>query len=177
VAKRKTLQRDGFTLLSGPRQEPLIFPVRPSSYSRTNQIGADAQAARPGAAHRLELAPRRIHARILLISVERTPHPADIPRESTKAPANARQSPQATLRKAVLLQGVPVHTRPARKHQDRSVTPEVAGSSPVAPVACLPRNRSLPVLSGETVGAEPYEKYNGMPSALERPLAYLVGGV
>jgi hypothetical protein len=54
--------------------------------------------------------------------------------------------------------------------------PEVAGSSPVAPVAAsLSRNRSLPLLSGET--SELSHMRNGMPSALERPLDYLVGGV
>jgi hypothetical protein len=35
------------------------------------------------------------------------------------------------------MQEIPAHSRSARNHQDRPVTPEVAGSSPVAPVKSL----------------------------------------
>ena len=49
-------------------------------------------------------------------------------------PADARQSPQDEVRNALLAPGIPAYPRPRRKLQDRPVTPEVAGSSPVAPV-------------------------------------------
>ena len=61
-----------------------------------------------------------------------------IPRKSRRrppeAPAAARQSPQNHGGNALLMPGIPAHPRSDRKHQDRPVSPEVAGSSPVAPV-------------------------------------------
>ena len=53
---------------------------------------------------------------------------------SPEAPADARKSPQASGRKALLSPEVPACPRTARKRHDRPVTPEVAGLSPVAPV-------------------------------------------
>jgi hypothetical protein len=47
--------------------------------------------------------------------------------------AGTRGSPQVEGAKAQLKAGIPAHLRSARKYQDRPVTPEVAGSSPVAP--------------------------------------------
>jgi len=52
-------------------------------------------------------------------------------------PACTRQSPHRQVRKAPLTAGIPADPRSARKHHDRPVTPEVAGSSPVAPVKVL----------------------------------------
>ena len=49
-------------------------------------------------------------------------------------PACTRQSPHRQVRKALLTEAIPAYSRSARKHHDRPVTPEVAGSSPVAPV-------------------------------------------
>jgi hypothetical protein len=49
-------------------------------------------------------------------------------------PVHARESPHRKGRKTLLMAGIPAYPRPARKRQDRPVTPEVAGSSPVAPV-------------------------------------------
>jgi hypothetical protein len=63
-------------------------------------------------------------------------------------PAGGRQSPQGEVRNALLAPGIPAYPRLARKHQDRPVTPEVAGSSPVAPVK-LPANQHV-VLSALT---------------------------
>ena len=58
-------------------------------------------------------------------------------RRSPEAPARARQFPQHQGRKALATTGIPAYPRSARKRQDRPVTPEVAGSSPVAPVKVL----------------------------------------
>jgi hypothetical protein len=66
---------------------------------------------------------------------------------SPEAPARTRESPQSQGRKALLTPGIPAYPRSARKRHDRPVTPEVAGSSPVAPVK-LPANGSI-VLSGK----------------------------
>src|SRR5439155_19116268 len=48
-----------------------------------------------------------------------------------------RLSPQRHGRKALLWPVIPAYPRSARKRHDRPVTPEVAGSSPVAPVKDL----------------------------------------
>jgi hypothetical protein len=60
-------------------------------------------------------------------------------RSRPEVPGCSRQSPQRQGLKALLLHGIPAYPRSARKPQDRPVTPEVAGSSPVAPVALLSR--------------------------------------
>jgi len=69
------------------------------------------------------------------------------------APADTRESPQDEAGKLLLTAGIPAYPRPARKRQDRPVTPEVAGSSPVAPVK-VPANRPLllPDLAQSTAG-------------------------
>ena len=76
-------------------------------------------------------------------------------------PAGARQSPQDEVRDALLMPGIPAYPRLGRKLRDRPVTPEVAGSSPVAPVSrspCYPplfrseQGRSLPLLVRQQVG-------------------------
>ena len=54
-----------------------------------------------------------------------------------EAPGQTRQSPQRQARKGPLPPAIPAYPRSARKHHDRPVTPEVAGSSPVAPVKFL----------------------------------------
>ena len=59
--------------------------------------------------------------------------PGSSRRRRPQAPAGARQSPQGHGRKALPLPEIPAYSHPARKRQDRPVTPEVAGSSPVAP--------------------------------------------
>jgi hypothetical protein len=68
-----------------------------------------------------------------------------IPRSRTRppqVPAGARQSPQDEVRNALLAAGIPADPRQDRKRQDRPVTPEVAGSSPVAPAQCMPCKRA-----------------------------------
>jgi hypothetical protein len=57
---------------------------------------------------------------------------------SSRSRASPRQSPQRQGRKALLLLGIPAYPRSSRKRHDRPVTPEVAGSSPVAAVFRLP---------------------------------------
>jgi hypothetical protein len=59
---------------------------------------------------------------------------ADPARGPPQVPASARQCPQDEVRNALLAPGIPAYPRPVRKRQDRPVTPEVAGSSPVGPV-------------------------------------------
>jgi hypothetical protein len=54
-------------------------------------------------------------------------------RRPPEAPASARQFPQDPGQEALLTPGIPAYPRSARKGHDRPVTPEVAGSSPVAP--------------------------------------------
>jgi hypothetical protein len=54
---------------------------------------------------------------------------------SPEAPARTRQYPQRHRRKALLAPGIHAYPRSGRTRQDRPVTPEVAGSSPVAPVS------------------------------------------
>jgi hypothetical protein len=56
-------------------------------------------------------------------------HPAGGRRTPPPAPANTRKS---RVERPALAQ-IPAYSRSARKRQDRPVTPEVAGSSPVAP--------------------------------------------
>jgi hypothetical protein len=65
-----------------------------------------------------------------------------------QTPARTRKSPQRRGRKALLTAEIPAYPRSARKRHDRPVTPEVAGSSPVAPVT-IPANRHV-VLSVQT---------------------------
>jgi hypothetical protein len=85
------------------------------------------------------------------------PYPAQIPSRSRlrqrriprssrwrspEAPADPRQSPQDHWREVLLSPEIPAYPRSARKRHDRAVTPEVAGSSPVAPVKS-PQIRNL----------------------------------
>ena len=58
-------------------------------------------------------------------------------RSTPRTPACTRQSPQGQGRKALLTAGIRADPRSARNDHDRPVTPEVAGSSPVAPVKSL----------------------------------------
>jgi hypothetical protein len=65
-------------------------------------------------------------------------------RRSPEAPVCTRQSSQRHGRRGTLTAEIPTYSRPARKYQDRPVTPEVAGSSPVAPVSELPATKHFP---------------------------------
>jgi hypothetical protein len=62
-------------------------------------------------------------------------HPAGGGRKRPEAPPDARPSPQAPERKELLWRRIPAYHRSTRKCHDRPVTPEVAGSSPVAPIS------------------------------------------
>jgi hypothetical protein len=66
--------------------------------------------------------------------VRQRPIPRRSGRRSPEAPARTRRSPQDDRRKDLLTRGIPAYPRSGRKRHDRPVTPEVAGSSPVAPV-------------------------------------------
>jgi hypothetical protein len=84
---------------------------------------------------------------------DRIPRPSR--RRSPEAPARARRSPQGHGEAALLSPVIPAYSGPARTYQDRPVTPEVAGSSPVAPVEnilqmaffCCPIRRKRPPVS------------------------------
>ena len=67
-----------------------------------------------------------------------------------EGPVGSRESPQLQGRKALRFAGIPAYPRSTWKRQDRPVTPEVAGSSPVAPVK-VPANLSI-LLSAQTPG-------------------------
>src|SRR5918995_6282205 len=60
---------------------------------------------------------------------------------------------------------IPAYSRSARKRQDRPVTPEVAGSSPVAPVFEVPAN-SYVVLAEQTWPCPPWPNCLSGPCAL-----------
>jgi hypothetical protein len=77
---------------------------------------------------------RRVQHSSRWLSAKTTTHPAPIPQEVAGSSRPTGQSPQRQCRKTLLTAGIPAHPRLDRKRQDRPVTPEVAGSSPVAPV-------------------------------------------
>jgi len=87
-------------------------------------------------------------------------------RRSPEAPAGARKSPQDGGRKALHWRQIPAFPRPARRRQDRPVTPEVAGSSPVAPV-------KAPVCRGTCAVRTPRPRQLARPHAgCPRPCAW-----
>ena len=65
---------------------------------------------------------------------ETTRDPAHIPREVAGSSCRFPVIPASHVAKVLRMPEIPAHSRSARNHQDRPVTPEVAGSSPVAPV-------------------------------------------
>jgi len=79
-----------------------------------------------------------------------TLRPAQIPQKGAEAPAGCRPSRQRQGRKDLLSWVIPAHPRSAPNDQDRPVTPEVAGSSPVAPVR-KPCINALVVVAPENV--------------------------
>jgi hypothetical protein len=119
------------TASSRPRADP-IAGVAASSVGRrcdaaTSRSGADPS---PRVERRVPSAPASFQ-----LGQRRIPH---ISRgRSPEAPAHPRESPQCEGRKALLTAEIPAYPRSARKRHDRPVTPEVAGSSPVAPVKSL----------------------------------------
>jgi hypothetical protein len=64
-----------------------------------------------------------------------TSHPVLIPREVAGHPRPRPPIPAKAEWKGLLLLQISAYPRSAPKRQDRPVTPEVAGSSPVAPVS------------------------------------------
>jgi hypothetical protein len=63
-----------------------------------------------------------------------TLHPAHIPQGVAGSPRQPPAMPATPDRKVPLSAVIPAYSRSGRNHHDRPVTPEVAGSSPVAPV-------------------------------------------
>ena len=92
---------------------------------------------------RNEVAPHPTRRTVYKVANKRMPRISR--RRSSEAPADPRRSPQITATEALLTVVIPAYPRPARNYQDRPVTPEVAGSSPVAPVASY-RNCSASVI-------------------------------
>jgi hypothetical protein len=78
-------------------------------------------------------------------------------RRSSEAPADPRRSPQITATEALLTAVIPANPRPARSEHDRPVTPEVAGSSPVAPALKVPATWGS-MLSGQARPVAPWPK-------------------
>jgi hypothetical protein len=72
-----------------------------------------------------------------LFSNETTWHPAHIPQEVAGNPRPPPEIPATPRAKHLLSPVIPAYSRPARNRHDRPVTPEVAGSSPVAPAKYL----------------------------------------
>jgi hypothetical protein len=79
-----------------------------------------------------EVAPHPTRRTVYKVANKRIPRISR--RRSSEAPADPRRSPQITATEALLTAVIPAYPRPARNYQDRPATPEVAGSSPVAPV-------------------------------------------
>ena len=79
-------------------------------------------------------------------------------------PARARQSPKKPSGKACSCRKIPAYSRSARKRQDRPVTPEVAGSSPVTraedmrPRVCGSTFRGCTTCAGGRSAASLHEK-------------------
>jgi len=69
-----------------------------------------------------------------LFAIQATAHPAPIPQEAAGSCRRHPPIPAGQEHKALLAPQIPAQSRLARNYQDRPVTPEVAGSSPVAPV-------------------------------------------
>ena len=92
---------------------------------------------------------------------ETTAYPALIPHEAAASSRRRPAIPHWQGRKVLLTAGIPADSRSARKRRDRPVTPEVAGSSPVAPALKVPARggfsfrRSLPARSRDGVWMGP----------------------
>ena len=71
------------------------------------------------------------------LAIETTTHPALIPQELAGTSRQYPLIPATRRSEALLLPEIPAYPRSARKRHDRPVTPEVAGSSPVALVKFL----------------------------------------
>jgi hypothetical protein len=84
-----------------------------------------------------------------LFATQATSHPALIPQKAAGIPRPRPVIPARQRARDPLASGIPAHSRSASKRQDRPVTPEVAGSSPVAPVKYL-QNALLCCLSWRT---------------------------
>ena len=102
--------------------------------------------------------PRRADAVVLFArcQIRQRLIPRSSRRRSPQVPAGTRESPQRRSRKALLTAGIPAYSHSARNYHDRPVTPELAGSSPVAPVENILQIKSLlSVLARTTDGFRP----------------------
>jgi hypothetical protein len=82
---------------------------------------------------------------------ETTEHPALIPQKVAGASRRRPPNPARRRLKALLAPIIPADPRPDRRDQDRPVTPEVAGSSPVAPVEKVLQIGLLLSILGQTI--------------------------
>ena len=95
-----------------------------------------------------------------------TRRPALIPHEVAGSSRPYPAIPATRGAERLLLPGIPADARSARKRQDRPVTPEVAGSSPVAPVfrsacksgGCVAAVDGSSRPPGPFVGPSPFER-------------------
>jgi hypothetical protein len=87
---------------------------------------------RPGANAAGFFASRTYRGVAMFDNISSRVHPAGGRRKLPPEPGKPRKINE---RNALLSQAIPAYPRPTRRHQDRPVTPEVAGSSPVAPVS------------------------------------------
>ena len=117
------------TASSRPRADPIAgvgaWSVGEGATRRLTRSGADPS---PRVERRVPSAPASSQ-----LGQRRIPHKSR--GRPPEAPAHPRESPQCEGRKALLTAEIPAYPRSARKRHDRPVTPEVAGSSPVAPAA------------------------------------------
>jgi hypothetical protein len=114
----------------GCRESRDSTPDRPRSGTGTFRRRRRRAAALDGQgvlqAHLAPAGPRLPLRQLLIPRSSRTSLP--------EGPVGSRESPQPQGRKALRFTGIPAYPRSTRKRHDRPVTPEVAGSSPVAPV-------------------------------------------
>jgi hypothetical protein len=94
--------------------------------------GGDVLPA-PGSAIRS----RRSRGDLVSFTSTATTHPALIPHEAPGSSRRCPPIPATQWPKGLLTAEIPAYPRSTRKRHDRPVTPEVAGSSPVAPAKVL----------------------------------------
>jgi hypothetical protein len=84
---------------------------------------------------------RRSRGDLVSFTSTATTHPALIPHEAPGSSRRCPPIPATQWPKGLLTAEIPAYPRSTRKRHDRPVTPEVAGSSPVAPVEKILQTR------------------------------------
>jgi hypothetical protein len=118
-------------VIAAPPQHVYAALVNPEALTacgrsclRSKQLAADGRAENHD----------RIPPRSRSFPNETTEHPALIPQEAPGGSRPRPRIPATTGAESLRFTGIPAYPRSTRKRHDRPVTPEVAGSSPVAPV-------------------------------------------